>query len=91
LGSARDSRAEKTKGRRRSGARRKGKERGRGGEEATGRATRGKLGLTSHFLAKFSELAKTSPKWLKIYVFFWFSNQQIFTLKKIKPNFSVEF
>jgi hypothetical protein len=91
LGSARDSRAEKTKGRRRSGAQRKGKERGGGGEVATGRATRGKLGLTSLFLAKFSELAKTSSKWLKIYVFFWFSNQQIFTLKKIKPDFSVEF
>ncbi len=47
--------------------------------------------LTCLFLAKFSELAKTSSKWLKIYVFFWFSIQQIFTLKKIKPDFSVEF
>jgi hypothetical protein len=79
LGSARDSRAEKTKGRRRSGA-----HKGRGknaGVEAKGRPG-GPLaenwGLTSLFLAKFSELAKTSSKWLKIYVFFWFSIQQIF-------------
>jgi hypothetical protein len=44
-------------------------------------------GLTCLFLAKFSELAKTSSKWLKIYVFFWFSIQQIFTLKKNKARF----